>query len=169
MSRIEDLQELRGEVQQYHEVSARLRDALHHLQKHDLTQIGKTTTTAVAAAGLIENSYTAVETVLFRIAQNFGNNLDASRWHTDLLRRMTVSIPEVRPAVISDTTYTKLDELMRFRHFKRYYFNLDYDWSRLEYLMNVVREVIPKVSGELTEFDRFLTDVIASLSDQTPE
>ena len=168
MSRTEDLQELRGEIQQYREVSARLLDALRHLQEHDLERIGKTTTTAVAAAGLIENSYTAVETVLFRIAQNFGNNLDASRWHTDLLRRMTVSVPELRPAVIADSTFSKLDELMRFRHFKRYYFNLDYDWSRLEYLMNLVHEVIPKFAAELTEFERFLTDVIASLSDQTP-
>ena len=114
MSRTEDLQELRGEIQQYREVSARLLVALRHLQERDLQRIGKTTTTAVAAAGLIENSYTVVETVLFRIAQNFGNNLGASCWHTDLLRRMTVSVPE------------------------------------------------------LTEFERFLTDVIASLSDQTP-
>lgn len=165
MSRIEDLQELRGEIQRYYHVSSRLLVALQQIQDHDIPRIGKTTTTAVANAGLIENSYTAVETALFRIAQNFGNNLDPTHWHADLLRRMSVAVPEMRPQVISETTWSKLDELMRFRHFKRYYFNLDYDWTRLDYLLGVVRETIPKVVEELTVFERFLTEVIASLSE----
>jgi len=165
MSRIENLQELRGEIARYRDVSSRLLEALRQVENHDIERIGKTTTTAVAVAGLIENSYTAVETVLFRIAQNFGNNLDASRWHTDLLRRMTIPVPNVRPAVVGEATYAKLDELMRFRHFKRYYFNLDYDWSRLEYLMSVVHTTIPTITAELSEFDRFLTELVASLSE----
>jgi hypothetical protein len=166
MSRIENLQELRGEIARYRDVSSRLINALRQVETHDIERIGKTTTTAVAIAGLIENSYTAVETVLFRIAQNFGNNLDATRWHTDLLRRMTLSIPDVRPAVIGEATYARLDELMRFRHFKRYYFNLDYDWSRLQYLAGVVHKTIPETIAELTTFDLFLTEMIASLSEQ---
>ena len=97
----------------------------------------------LAAAGLIENYYTAVETVLYRIAQVFGNNLDPQRWHSDLLRRMCVSIPDVRPRVLSEITYSRLDELMRFRHFKRYSFHLEFDWQRLELLLVVARGLAP--------------------------
>ena len=46
--------------------------------------------------------------------------------------QMTLTIPEVRPRVISDATFAALSELRRFRHFKRYYFSFDYDWDRLE-------------------------------------
>lgn len=56
------------------------------------------------------------------------------------------------PSVISSGTYGRLDELMRFRHFKRYYFQLEYDWDRLEYLIALVRRAAP---GIIREFDTF--------------
>lgn len=75
----------------------------------------------VAIAGLVENYYTAIETVLFRISQQFGNHLEQNKWHSDLLRRMVLDVPGTRPAVLTGAVVSKLDELLRFRHFKRYY------------------------------------------------
>lgn len=164
MSRVEDLRELTGEIQRYLDVSTRLMAALGRLSEHDIPQMGKTTTTALAAAGLLENFYTAIETVLFRISQNFGNSLDPERWHSDLLNKMTISIPDTRPAVLSDQTRAMLDELMRFRHFKRYYFQLEYDWHRLEYLMGLVGRLEPEVRSEFQVFDRYLSALVSELT-----
>ena len=41
---------------------------------------------------------------------------------------------------------------MRFRDFKRYYLELDYDWPRLRYLLSVLRRCLPLVRAELTAF-----------------
>jgi hypothetical protein len=54
----------------------------------------------LVVAGVLENYYTAAETVLFRIAQEFGNNLSANHWHADLLDRLSRAVVGVRPAEI---------------------------------------------------------------------
>lgn len=76
------------------------------------------------------------------------------RWHTDLLDHMTLEVPEVRPRVISAETFSDLSELMRFRHFKRYYFNLAYDWERLDAIVQRLKRVHPRLDGELDQFER---------------
>ena len=43
-------------------------------------------------------------------------------------------------------------ELMRFRHFKRYYLELDYDWEKLRFLLSVLRRCLPLVRAELSAF-----------------
>ena len=55
-----------------------------------------------------------------------------------------------------------LDEtvLMRFRHFKRYYFHLDYDWDRLEYLIALVRRVAPEIAREFDEFRGYVSELV---------
>jgi hypothetical protein len=163
MSRIDDLRELQGEIDRYRSVSEKLIDAVRRLMTVDLELVGRTTTTALAAAGLIENSYTAIETVLMRISQNFGNNLRPDRWHADLIRRMTTAVPDLRPQVLSDATASNLDELMRFRHFKRYYYNLEFDWKRLQYLIDLVQRLTPIVCNEFDVFSRFLSVLIREL------
>lgn len=83
MSRPDDLRELSGEIRRHLDVSAELIAALRRIIANDVPRIGRTTTTSLAIAGLIENYYTALETVLVRISQNFGNNLDPERWRSD--------------------------------------------------------------------------------------
>ena len=47
---------------------------------------------------------------------------------------MSLEIEGVRIAVISNETHSILLEFIKFRHFKRYYLEFDYDWDKLEYL-----------------------------------
>lgn len=163
MSTADDLRDVAGEIHRFGVVSDGILTAMDHVFSEDIPSIGRSTTAAMAVAGLLENYYTAVETVLFRIAQSFGNNLRQERWHSDLLHRMVTAVPTVRPRVISELTRSRLDELMRFRHFKRYYFNLDYDWSRLEHLVQTMHSVNPAVRKELAAFDSFISSVISDL------
>jgi hypothetical protein len=58
----------------------------------------------------------------------------------------------VRPPVLSDASHALLTELMRFRHFKRYYLELDYDWEKLRFLLSVRRRCLPLVRAELSAF-----------------
>ena len=45
---------------------------------------------------------------------------------------------------------------MRFRHFKRYYFELDYDWKKLDYLIVCMEESDSQIDVELINFKHLL-------------
>jgi hypothetical protein len=111
---------------------------------------------AVLLAEILCNTYTCVETILFRIARQFENHLDPQQWHKELLQKMRIEVPGVRRAVLSRETYRLLDELRRFRHFKRYYYEFDDDWRRLDYLRSVYDQVRPLIRADLQEYVDFL-------------
>ncbi len=122
----------------------------------DLAKLGRTPRAAVMIAGLIENYYTCAETIFVRISQFFGNHLPPDRWHRELLERMCLDIPSTRPRVLSDAAHNDLVELMRFRHFKRYYFGSDYDWERIDALLLRVERLAVQLPVELESFLMFL-------------
>ena len=128
----------------------------------DLPKLGRTSRAAVMIAGLIENYYTCAETVFVRISQFFGNHLPPDRWHRELLERMCLDIPAARPRVLSDATLNDLLELMRFRHFKRYYFGTAYDWERIDALLRRVERLAVHLPSELQAFRSFLGQLAAS-------
>ena len=121
----------------------------------EIVQLGKTPMSALIVAGLLENYYTCLETIYLRISQSFENKLDPARWHNDLLQKMTLEIEGVRTAAVSEETFSPLFELLKFRHFKRYYFELEYDWDRLDFLVTKLRQVHPLVTRDLERFVRF--------------
>ncbi len=63
-----------------------------------------------------------------------------------------LAIPDIRPAVISRETADQLGELLRFRHFTRYYYALDYDWDKLDYLLGKFNAVKTVVRQEIEFF-----------------
>ena len=101
---------------------------------NELRELGRTKVTAMVTAQIIENFYTSVETLFLRISQFFENSLNKDKWHKDLLGKMALHIEGVRDRVITEATYKDLTELLQFRHFKRYYFELEYDWGKLDFL-----------------------------------
>ena len=143
---------------------ALLNDAAMQIQAatcDDIPKLGRTPRAAVMLAGLIENYYTCAETVFVRISQFFGNHLPSDRWHRELLERMCLEIPATRPRVLSDALYNDLLELMRFRHFRRYYFGTAYDWERIDSLLQRVNRIADKLPQELQTFRNFLTQLTA--------
>ena len=121
----------------------------------EIAQLGRTPISALIVAGLLENYYTCLETIYLRISQSFENKLEAARWHNDLLQKMTLEIEDVRTAAVSDETFSPLFELLKFRQLKRYYFELEYDWDRLDYLVTKLRQAHPLVTRDLERFVRF--------------
>ena len=125
----------------------------------DFCLLGRKNASAIVIAELMVNYYTCAETLFLRISQFFENDLDGQRWHSDLLEKMLLRIDGVRDPVLSEATAQPLGELMRFRHFRRYYFELEYDWGKLEYLQGVFGKVADRLPSDLAAFESFLTSL----------
>lgn len=107
--------------------------------------------------------YGLFENLFVQIAEQFGNNIsDKAQWHTQLLKRMTLDIKPIRPAVISQEAYICLNELRTFRHLFRNAYLLRLDPDRLNL---VLREAITLKSiyeAELNTFLEFLEQLAHS-------
>ncbi len=85
-------QEIRDDCRIFREAAA---DAAAHLEQgtHGRLQ---------ATAFELARGYNVFEQMVWRIARQFENNIDRTgEWHERLLRRMTLEVPGVRPALIS--------------------------------------------------------------------
>jgi hypothetical protein len=51
-------------------------------------------------------------------------------------------------------------ELLRFRHFKRYYFSLAFDWERLEEIIKRARRVHPKLLTNMKAFKTYIEGLL---------
>jgi len=147
---------LNDEIDRGLQAIGKIETTMQEFQNEVLIVSGRTKMTAMIAAQLLENFYTYLETIFLRISQFFENNLPHEAWHAALLDRMTLRVSGVRDAAITNGTRILLDELRRFRHFKRYYFELEYDWARLDYLLGVYRRALPLVRSDLNSFKSFL-------------
>ena len=116
---------------------------------------------AIIVSDVVVSFYTCLETAFLRISQFFENALDDARWHEQLLRAMTWTVPGVRERVISDATCAALSELRRFRHFKRYYFAFDYDWDRLELVRSKYLACRAPVRAELEAYAAYVERLAA--------
>lgn len=148
-----------GEIEKTVSLLEEVRSFYMGIQQNELQQLGKTRATALIIAQVLENYYTCLETLFLRISQYFENSLLKNKWHSDLLDKMILDIEGIRPPVVSSETYKKLRELMRFRHFKRYYFELDYDWKKLDYLIVCMEEADAQIDDELNNFKHLLASL----------
>ena len=151
-----DRQVLIDEISRLTNVLASIEARLGRFLDDELPDLGRTDVAASYVAQLIDNTYTAVETLFLRISQFFENSLTSDRWHADLLDKMTLHVAGIRERVIEDATRRDLHELLRFRHFKRYYFELEFDWKKLDYLLEVHRRMMPLLKADIDRFTLFL-------------
>jgi hypothetical protein len=117
---------------------------------------------AIILSDVVVNYYTCLETMFLRISQFFENSLDSAQWHRDLLRRMTHAVTGVRNRVLSDESYAALSELLSFRNFKRYYFEFDYDWDRLDLVLRKLAIARPRVISEMNHYVDYLDELAAA-------
>ena len=132
------------------------RTLYENFEQKELPMLGKGTSSAMIISQIVTDFYTGIETLFHRISQFFGNSIDKSSWHKDLLKNMTLEIEDKRAVVISDATASALDELLRFRHFRRYYFDTEYDWERIEFITKKYLQSVEGVKKDLDNFIKFL-------------
>ena len=127
-----------------------------NFQQKELPVLGKGTSSAMIISQIVIDFYTGIETIFHRISQFFGNSIDKNSWHKSLLKNMTLEIEDKRAAAINDTTASTLDELLRFRHFRRYYFDTEYDWERIEFIKKKYLQAADGIKKDLDNFIAFL-------------
>lgn len=151
-----EVQELASVIRKHQANLESIYSDLESALREEIATIGRTGRSALIPAGLLENYYTCLETIMLRVSQHFENNLDPARWHADLLEKMRLRLENVRVELFDDKTYARLLELLRFRHFRRYYFETEYDWDRLDYLVTILGKAHPAVVAGLSRFLAFL-------------
>jgi len=155
-----NIQTLRSEINKSLSVLARIEDYIVDFQQQKLKRTSGLDEAMIVTQALT-NYYTCIETLFFRISKFFENNLDKKQWHHSLLKKMTLEIEDIRPKVICESVYQGLLELLKFRHFSRYYFELDYDWDKLRFLLKKFNDIHIQVKTDLSEFDCFLNTLLS--------
>ncbi len=77
-------------------------------------------------------------------------------WHQALLRQMTEEVPGLRPAVISQATYDRLDEYRGFRHVVRNVYTYNFEPAKLQRLVVDLPATLDRARAELLAFASFL-------------
>jgi len=148
--------ELIGIIEKQLKLLDRINESIGQAIGHDVPLLGKTGNAAVLVAGLIENYYTCLETAFQKISQHFENHLEPAKWHAELLMKMTLRLEDVRIPAVSEGNYGALLELQKFRHFRRYYFEMEYDWDRLDFILKKLKSAHPLAVADLLHFVAFL-------------
>ena len=113
----------------------------------------------VAVAYLLHNIYCALENAFEQISRTFENHLtDPAQWHRELLAKMFLEIPTVRPAVLPADLRGFLNDLRGFRHLFRHSYDFQLDPEKLSRLVRDWTAARPELLAALT---RFRDDLIA--------
>jgi len=84
-----------------------------------------------AAIGYYLHSfYNGCENIFRSVSRFFENDLGTDSWHADLLKRMKLSIPGYRPAVIDEDLFRLLNDFRAFRHIFRHSYSFELDWEK---------------------------------------
>jgi hypothetical protein len=80
----------------------------------------------------LHNLYNALENSFTQISLTFENHVkEPLRWHRELLDKMFLAVPPVRPAVLSESAKLLLVDLLGFRHFFRHGYEVPLDETRM--------------------------------------
>lgn len=116
---------------------------------------------AVYIGYMLHNLYCALEDLFKRVADTFENNVDdLSRYHRDLLRRMSFDVPGVRPRLLSSQSFSGLDELRRFRHLFRHAYTYQLDPRKVGTLRTEILQAWTMVENDINTFTIFLRSIL---------
>ena len=97
--------------------------------------------------------FNVIEQMSLRIAKAFENNIDDERrWHSELIRRMSIAITGVRPALFADELSQPLHELRSFRHVFNHAYDLRLDPDKLRLLLKYANEVGERLAALVRAF-----------------
>jgi len=76
--------------------------------------------------------FNIIEQMGLRIAKAFENHIDDERgWHAELIHRLSIAVPGVRPALYQLPVLPALRDLRGFRHVLTHAYDLELDQDRL--------------------------------------
>ncbi|MFZ3101976.1 MAG: hypothetical protein WA131_06950 [Desulfitobacteriaceae bacterium] len=143
----DDLTSIRKIAKDIHEITLLLEDEKALVRGSDL----------MACGGYLHHFYTGVESIFQRIFKSFDGGLDlGGDYHRELIRSMTLEIPDIRPCIISRDLAEELDEYRRFRHMFRHAYGSELRWRKMEPLAKGIDLLTINLIEKLTEFMKFV-------------
>lgn len=116
----------------------------------------------MAVAYLVHNIYTAFEGYFLRVAKHFENSPVDASWHEELIDRMKIAIPGIRPALITPELVEPLDELRRFRQLFRKSYKSRLRKNRVNEVSDIAVEVVNDFASCHTAFVSWIDTLIAA-------
>lgn len=121
--------------------------------------------TIVYLGYFLHNLYCAFEDLFKEVAKTFENQVeDPSRYHRELLKRMTIEVPLIRPNLLSKEGYKVLDELRRFRHTFRHAYTYELDTHRVRDLKLRLLSYVDSIIYDMDRFEDYLKEKLAEES-----
>ena len=114
-----------------------------------------------AVAYILHNVYGALENTFEQISRTFENHIiDSAQWHRELLTKMFLEIPKIRPAVLPADLRSFLNDLRGFRHVFRHAYEFELDAGKLKLLVRDWNESRSDLMSALSRFrDELLKQV----------
>jgi HepT-like protein len=110
-----------------------------------------------AVAYALHNLYNALENSFDQISRTFENHVvDPDRWHRELMLKMFIEIPGLRPGVLAETARPLLDDLRSFRHVFRHGYDFQLDAVKLNRLVESWQAERSVVLDGLSRFEKWL-------------
>lgn len=119
----------------------------------------------MACAGYLHHYYTGIESTFERISRAFdGGLIKGGDYHRELLRSMTIEIPDIRPSLISRDLAEELDEYRRFRHLFRHSYGSELRWRKMEPLVKGIHSTTKDLMDRISEFMLFVEKLSNSIN-----
>ncbi|KUO75020.1 MAG: hypothetical protein APF81_12240 [Desulfosporosinus sp. BRH_c37] len=119
----------------------------------------------MACAGYLHHFYTGIESVFERISRAFDGGLTSGGdYHREVLRSMTIEIPDIRPSIISRDLAEELDEYRRFRHMFRHSYGSELRWRKMEPLAKGIDSMTKVLDERISEFMHFIEKLSDSIA-----
>jgi uncharacterized protein YutE (UPF0331/DUF86 family) len=114
-----------------------------------------------AAAYVLHNIYGALENTFEQVSRTFENHItDPAQWHRELLTKMFLEIPKIRPALLPPELRGFLNDLRGFRHIFRHAYEFELDPEKLKLLLRDWDKSRASLISAISAFrDRLLHDV----------
>jgi hypothetical protein len=116
----------------------------------------------------IHNLYGVIENACLRVSRFFENGLPAESWHRELLNRMILDIPTVRPAFFLRNELELIDDLRAFRHVFRNLYNRPVDVDKLDLLQRKVPAAVDAFCRAVARYEEFLSGLASRLDKLEP-
>jgi len=113
-----------------------------------------------AAALNLHGFYAGLERVFLTVAERIDGSVPTgSAWHQEFLRQMTIPLPDVRPAVVSERLAQELDRYRGFRHVVRNVYAYVLDRRRVGELVDDLPATSSMLRTELNDFAELLDQI----------
>lgn len=110
----------------------------------------------------IQTLYGILENYFLRVSHCFENSLPSDRWHQALVEKMTLNIPDLRPALLRDSEGRRdVMEMVRFRHRLRSLYGEDLDPRKTR----EIQQILPRFVARFPELHTSFVDKRNAIAD----